>query len=62
MQFTNVLPSQANVVDEIPRTLKVTQIHPIKLRSKVLLRLQYLKPNELEPRDKGLDFSAEVLA
>ena len=46
-------------MDEIPRTLKVTRIHPIKLPSKMLLRSQHLKPNGLEPRDQKLDFNGE---
>ena len=52
LQFSNVVPSQAYIVDEISRTLKVTQIHPIKLLAKMLLCLQHLRPNGLEPRDK----------
>ncbi len=62
LQFSNVVPSQAYIVDEISRALKVTQIHPIKLLAKMLLCLQHLNPNRLEPRDKGLNFDGEVLA
>ena len=59
LQFTNVVPTQAHIVDEISRTLKITQIHPVKLLAKMLLRLQHLKPNGLEPRDNGIDFKVK---
>jgi hypothetical protein len=48
LQFADVMPAQAQIVDEISRALKVTRIDMIEFLPKVLLRLQYLKPNGLE--------------
>jgi hypothetical protein len=56
------MSTQAHIVDEISRALKVAQIHVVEFLAKMLLCLQHLKPNGLEPRDNRLDFKLEILA
>jgi hypothetical protein len=62
LQLAKIMSTQAHIVDEISRALKVAQIHVVEFLAKMLLCLQHLKPNGLEPPDNRLDFKLEILA
>ena len=62
LQFANVMPTQAHIMSEISRALKVSQMHVIKFLAKMLLRLQHLKPDGLELRDDRINFLVEIFA
>jgi len=61
LQFANIVPAQAYIMDEISRALKIGWIDLVKFLAKMLLCLQHLTPDWLEPRDDRLDFESEVL-
>ena len=48
LQFADVVPAQAQIMDEISRALTVAQRHVIEFLAKMLFRFQHLKPNGLE--------------